>query len=261
MKIGIFDSGLGGLTALKEAITLMPQCDFVYFGDTGRVPYGTRSAETIKKYARGAVNFLLSHGVDAMLAACGTVSSVALDEISPEYDIPIVGVVDPAAADALKATKNGRIAVIGTSATVNSGTFARKLHDACDKVEVICVPCPLFVPLVENGFIGRGEKITEMVAERYLAPVREFGADTVILACTHYPIISDIIEAVLPGVQQISSGRSAADALAASLPDHSGSGSVNYYVSDSPETFETVASIFMGKKICCSAEKVEIENY
>lgn len=259
--VGIFDSGLGGLTALKEAMALMPDCDFVYFGDTGRVPYGTRSPETIRKYAAEAMRFLSECGVDAVLAACGTVSSVALDSLTKDFDFPIIGVVNPAVRDALSATKNKRIAVAGTGATIRSGTFEKLLKSADAKIETIGIPCPLFVPLVENGFIESENEVTRLVAEKYLAPVREFGADTLILGCTHFPIISDIISSVLPGVTLINSGRSAAVELARTHPEAGGHGKVKYFVSDSPDGFGAVAAIFMGRPVTCFAEKINIENY
>lgn len=259
--VGIFDSGLGGLTALKEAMALMPSCDFIYFGDTGRVPYGTRSPDTIRKYASEAMRFLSSRGVDAVLAACGTVSSVALDDLTRDFDFPIIGVVRPAVRDALAATKNNRIAVAGTSATIRSGTFEKLLKSADSSIETIGIPCPLFVPLVENGFIESNNEVTRLVAEKYLAPVRDFGADTLILGCTHFPIIADTISSVLPGVTLIDSGRSAATELARSLPKTGGSGEVKYYVSDSPDGFGVVAAIFMGRPVTCFAKKIIIESY
>ena len=192
--IGIFDSGLGGLTALKEVRRLIPGEDIVYFGDTGRVPYGSRSRETIIKYALQDMNFLMSKKVDAVLIACGTVSSTAIGVIRAEYpETPILGVVDSAAREAVRITGNKKIGVIATATTIGSGAFRKKLLEADPGVQVYETACPLFVPLVENGFISDDDEVVRLVAERYLADIKASGADTLILGCTHYPIITGVI--------------------------------------------------------------------
>ena len=185
--IGIFDSGLGGLTAYKALHALLPHEDFIYFGDTGRVPYGSRSREILLRYARQDVNFLISKGVDAILAACGTVSSVVLDEIKNEYAIPITGVVDASVGEALAATKNGVVGVIGTGATISSGAFEQKLKAAASGVRVLSAACPLFVPLVEEGWLH--DPVTDEIASRYLSILKERYIDTLVLGCTHYPLL------------------------------------------------------------------------
>ncbi len=256
--IGIFVSGLGGLTAYRELHTLLPNEHFVYFGDTGRVPYGSRSHEILLKYARQDINFLISKGADAILAACGTVSSVVLDEIKGEYKVPVVGVVDASAAEALAATKNGIVGVIGTGATVSSGAFEKKLLDGGAK-QVVSVACPLFVPLVENGYIARECEVTKLVARDYLEKIKAAGVDTLILGCTHFPIIADIIQDELPSVTLINSGAAAAKAIAKSLERKGGAAS-EFYVSDSPVNFDAVARIFLcGETV--SAKKIDIEKY
>ncbi len=199
--IGIFDSGLGGLTALKEVRRLIPGEDIVYFGDTGRVPYGSRSRETIIKYALQDMNFLMSKKVDAVLIACGTVSSTAIGVIRAEYpETPILGVVDSAAREAVRITGNKKIGVIATATTIDSGAFRKKLLEADPGVQVYETACPLFVPLVENGFISDDDEVVRLVAERYLADIKASGADTLILGCTHYPLVKDEIQKHLPGV-------------------------------------------------------------
>lgn len=262
--IGIFDSGLGGLTAYKALHALLPREDFIYFGDTGRVPYGSRSREILLRYARQDVNFLISKGVDAILAACGTVSSVVLDAIKSEYAIPITGVVDASVGEALAATKNGVIGVIGTGATISSGAFEQKLRAAAPGVQVLSVACPLFVPLVENGYIQKDCAVTKLVAADYLEPILTGGADTLILGCTHFPIIAEIIAAYLPGVTLISSGSAAARSLARSLarplsPPAFG-GRSQFYVSDSPVNFDEIARVFLGGETV-AAKRVDIEQY
>lgn len=258
--IGIFDSGLGGLTAYRELHKLLPNEQFVYFGDTGRVPYGSRSHEILKKYARQDIDFLRTKGVDVILAACGTVSSVVLDEIASEYTVPLVGVVDASVAEALDATQNGIIGVIGTGATISSGAFAKKIKAARADAQVVSVACPLFVPLVENGYIQRDCTVTKLVAADYLAPIKASGADTLILGCTHFPIIADIIGDLLPGVTLISSGAAAARAIAKEYPTSDTVGSSEFFVSDSPVNFDEVARVFLGGETV-TAKKVDIEKY
>lgn len=268
--IGIFDSGLGGLTALKELVKRLPNEDFIYFGDTGRVPYGTRSVETIKKYSLEDLHFLSSFGVDAVLVACGTVSSTALGELRAASDKRIYGVITPTVKAALKATKNGRIGVIGTNATIKSGAFEKGLRESEPSVTVYSVACPLFVPLVENGFATPGDEVTLAAVRRYLEPLREEGIDTLILGCTHYPIISWAIAEALPGVTLISSGKAAADAVAddvlsgriqTSGGEPGKEGTIRCYCSDKPSDFEATAALFMGDVNVGRAEKINIEDY
>ena len=261
--IGIFDSGLGGLTALKELHRLLPAEPLIYFGDTGRVPYGTRSAATIVKYAKQDAAFLLSQGVDAILVACGTVSTTALKELRESLPIPVIGVVDPTAEAAVKATKNGRIAVIGTPATIRTGAFEAALRNRRDDIAVISLPCPLFVPLVEAGFTAPDCEITRLTCEHYLASIRESGADTLILGCTHYPLLAPIIASVLPGVTLISSGAETAKATAAlrSQSPRDQEAPVRYYVSDDPSLFTASAGAFLGYDLSGEVEKIDIERY
>ena len=262
--IGIFDSGLGGLTALKELRGLLPGEELVYFGDTGRVPYGTRSAETIVKYASQDAAFLLSQGVDFLLVACGTASTTALGHLKQTLPIPIVGVVEPAAEAAVRATKNGRIAVIGTPATIRTGAFEAAVAARLPGTEVVSRACPLFVPLVEAGFTAPGCEITRLACEHYLADVRDNGADTLILGCTHYPLIASAISAVLPGVTLISAGAEAARAVAAMVGQPGGGADapapVRYFVSDDPSLFTASAARFLGSDIRGRVEKIDIEQ-
>ncbi len=260
--IGVFDSGLGGLTAVRELKKLLPGEKIVYFGDTGRVPYGGRSEETIIRYARQDIRFLESFDIKAILVACGTVSA-HLFKFAGELKLPVLGVVEPAAAEARKRTRNGRIGVIGTAATVRSGCYVRALGPG---VETKAAACPLFVPLVENGRTQPGDVVIETVAREYLAPLQEFGCDTLILGCTHYPLLKDVIAQVLPGVSLIDSGAAGAGAMAALLRERElfspeTAGGVEYHVSDDPSGFALLASLFLGEHVDAAAEKVEIENY
>lgn len=264
--IGVFDSGLGGLTAVKELEKILPKESIVYLGDTGRVPYGTKSKETVRVYSRQDMQFLLSKGVKAVLAACGTVSSTAAD-IGAALPVPYFDVVAPTAKAAAAATKNGKIGVIGTTVTVKSDSYRKALLEIDPNLQVFPQSCPLFVPLVENGFISPNDEITGLVAERYLAPIRDAGVDTLILGCTHYPIISAAIGSVMgSGVTLINSGREAAAALAKALRENSllCEGSVrraDYYVTDTTEGFATVAELFLGHSVDGSTERISLENY
>ena len=255
--IGIFDSGLGGLTAYRELHSLLPDEKFIYFGDTGRVPYGTRSHELLTRYARQDINFLRDKGATAILAACGTVSSVVLDELKGEFDIPLIGVVDASVKEALGVTENGIVGVIGTGATVSSGAFEKKLKEGGAK-EVVSVACPLFVPLVENGYISRDCEVTRLVARDYLEKIAAAGADTLILGCTHFPIIAEIIGDFLPNVTLVNSGAAAAKEIAAYAVGTGGES--EFYVSDAPSNFDEVAKVFLGGKTV-SAKRIDIEKY
>lgn len=261
--IGIFDSGLGGLTALREAVRLLPGRDIVYFGDTGRIPYGTRSRETIIRYARQDMRFLCSEGVDVVLAACGTVSSTALDTLRQEFDLPIIGVVEGAAEAAVRATRNGRVGVIATGATVSSGAFLRAMEVLDSRVKVTSVACPLLVSLVENGYTADDDPVVEMVLRDYLAPIRAAEVDTLILGCTHFPILAGAISRQLPGVKLINSGAEAAVLLAQNAhPAKEGeSGKIRYFVSDSVPGFARLASLFLGETIGADVTRIEIESY
>ena len=205
--IGVFDSGLGGLTAVRRLHALMPDEDIIYFGDTGRVPYGTRGRDTIIKYARQDVAFLRQFDLKAIIIACNTVSSVALDLLGQENDIPIIGTVEPACRRAMAMTQNGKVGVIGTAATVPSGAYERYLHHADGSLTLYTQPCPLFVPLVENGRVQRGDVVIETVVAEYLAPLKDAGVDTLILGCTHYPLLEGVIGDFMgPDVTLIDSG-------------------------------------------------------
>ena len=262
--IGIFDSGLGGLTALKELRALAPETEIVYFGDTGRVPYGTRSAETIRKYAFQDASFLLSTGVDMILVACGTASTAALGDLKRALPVPVVGVVEPAAEAAVKATRSGKIAVIGTAATIRTGAFDAAVKALSPEIKVVSRACPLFVSLVEAGFTGPGCEITRLACEHYLSDIKESGADTLILGCTHYPLIAETIASVLPGVTLISAGAEAARTVAALVKKPDGApgrpAAVHYFVSDDPALFTASAAAFLGSDIRDRVEKIDIDR-
>ena len=266
--IGVFDSGLGGLTTVRELCRLLPGEDIVYFGDTGRVPYGSRSRETIIRYARQDVAFLRTFELKLIVIACGTVSTTALDVLAGENPIPVLGVVAPAAAAAAQATRSGRIGLIGTQASIRSGAYERYIARENPEARVFAKACPLFVPLVENGRIHRGDVVIETVVAEYLAPLKEAGVDTLVLGCTHYPLLEEVIAAQMgPAVRLINAGaegaRAAAARLAAddALSGRQEGGSCRYFVSDRQEDFSRLASIFLGWDVTGAVGQVDIGRY
>lgn len=266
--IGVFDSGLGGLTAVRELRRLLPGEDIVYFGDTGRVPYGSRSKDILIKYARQDVAFLNTFDPKAIVIACGTVSATALEVLREENAVPVLGVVDPTAAAAADHSKNGKIGLIGTETTIRSGAYERALAALRPEAQIFAKACPLFVPLVENGRFRSGDAVAELVVEEYLSPLKEAGVDTLIMGCTHYPLLRDVIGAYMgEGVQLIDSGGATARHVAAlladtdALSDKTTGGCHRYYVSDSVDGFARLASLFLGENVTENVEQVDITMF
>lgn len=265
--IGVFDSGLGGLTAVREMMRLLPGEDIVYFGDTGRVPYGSRSPETIIKYARQDVAFLRTFDLKAIVIACGTVSTTALDVLIAENSIPVLGVVEPAALAAAGRTRNGKIGLIGTHASIRSGAYERYIKGARPAAKVLAKACPLFVPLVENGRIEPGDVVIETVVEEYLSPLKEAGVDTLVLGCTHYPLLERIIASFMgPDVTLINAGAEGARAVARRLEEldamtDCAQGVCRYFVSDRVDDFSRLASVFLQQNISEDVSQVEIGQF
>ncbi len=268
--IGVFDSGLGGLSAVRVLKKILPDEKIIYFGDTGRVPYGTRSPEIITKYALDDMNFLSSFGLKAALVACGTVSSVALSALREAFDIPITGVVEASAKKACEISKNKRIALLATPATVKNAAHERYINENFDGFSVMGVGCPMFVPLVENAYVSRDCKVTRMIADEYISKLYDFAPDCIILGCTHYPIIRDIIldsarKIISEDISIVDSGEEAAHEIKRFLErenllsDEKG-GSVEYYVSDEVYGFCESASLFLGETIS-DVRKIDITSY
>lgn len=264
--IGVFDSGLGGLTCVRELRRVLPNESIIYFGDTGRVPYGNRSAETIHKYALEDVRFLLGKRVKIVVAACGTVSSVAGDA-GDGLSVPFTGVVVPAARAAAKATKNNKIGIIGTAATVASGSYGKEIAKTNPDAEVYAQACALFVPLVENGFIDSSDPLVTETVQRYLEPLKNKGVDTLILGCTHYPILRDAIAAYMgEGVTLIDAGAETANYVRELLAEtdmlayDSNEANYHFYVTDEPQGFTSTASLLLGENISEQVERVAIES-
>ncbi len=250
--IGVFDSGIGGLTAVKELRRLRPDLDIVFYADTARIPYGTRSPETIRKYAAQALTFLAAQGADAILIACGTVSSVALPAIAPTFPLPLWGVVEPAAVLAYHYSRNHTIGIIGTQATIESHSFENALS-RLGRVSTCSVACPLFVCLAENGFTAADDPVAAAAVNHYLSVLRRTEADTLILGCTHFPLLAAPIARYLPRVRLVGAGESAAAALCASNP-RVGHGNLTVYTSDSPSDFAKRAARFLGAPLPCRVQ-------
>ena len=266
--IVVFDSGLGGLSAVKEFMNVLPNEKIIYFGDTGRVPYGNRSRDTIKKYAFQDTQFLLEHNVKMVVAACGTVSSVAGKELEAQLSVPYTGVVNPTAFTASHKTRNCKIGVIGTSATINSHSYKLRLEKLNPDFKVYEQDCPLFVPLVENGFICRDDQIVRLVIRRYLSELKEIGVDTLILGCTHYPLLKDAISEFMgDGVELIDSGYETAVYSAKILKEQNLLNEdttrkmPEFFVSDTPDGFENVAGLFLGRDMEHTVTQIDIEQY
>lgn len=253
--IGVFDSGLGGLTVVKELQKILPKESIIYFGDTGRVPYGSKSDATISKYVSEIFGFLSEKNVKAVVSACGTASSVIMKQnLLPKEEL-FTGVVVPACLAALEKTKNRRIGIIGTKATVNSGAYAEFINRMADDVEVFSLACPLFVPLVENGMFDEGNEITSLSVKQYLSYFKDKNIDTLILGCTHYPLLSSFISKEIgDGVTLIDSGKETANLIKKMLEKNDmlseeAEASYEYYVSDSIEDFSENGERFLGRKI------------
>lgn len=264
--IGVFDSGLGGLTAVRELRRILPGEDIVYFGDTGRVPYGTRGTDVIVRYAKQDAAFLLSQHVKYIIAACGTVSSTLPASYTDALPVPYMGVIGAAAAAAVRATKTGRIGVIGTEATVRSGSYTAAIAVRMPGARVTVQACPLFVPLVENGYFAPDNQVTRLVAQDYLRPIQSADVDTLILGCTHYPLIAPIIADLMgPAVTLIDPGRETALAAreklsGAGLLRPGTQGAARYYVSDTTESFARLARQFLGEYAGGPVEHISVDG-
>lgn len=250
--IGIFDSGVGGLTVLKEVMQLLPGEDLLYLGDTARVPYGTKSAETVEQYALEAAEFLVSKGVKLLVVACNTASAVALPALRERFQLPVIGVIEPGARRAV-ASCNRRIGVIGTEGTINSGRYKVAIQELLPDAQVFSMACPLFVPLAEEGWAEH--EVARLTATEYLQPLISAQIDTLVLGCTHYPLLRRTLQQVLgPQVALVDSAAETARSVAElfrqqglARPEHGGRRSV--YVTDVPTRFERVGRAFLGGEL------------
>ena len=265
--IGVFDSGVGGLTVAREIMRQIPDERIVYFGDTARVPYGSKSPNTIIRYSRQIIRFLRTKNVKAIVVACNTASAFALETIKPELDIPIIGVVKPGAKVAAQTTQNGKIGVIGTEGTIRSEIYTKTIHRENKDAQVMGRACPLFVPLVEEGWIK--DPVTVAVAERYLQPFKESDIDTLILGCTHYPLLRSTIGQIMgEGVTLVNPAYETALELGRLLKEQdmqsTGQGQSDFpyrfYVSDLAEKFKGFANSILPFGVE-KTQKIDIEKY
>ena len=252
--VGIFDSGVGGLTVLREITRVLPQEDTIYFGDTARVPYGTKSPETVTRYAREITSFLVRRDIKLLVVACNTASAVALPTLKRLFSIPVVGVIEPGARRAVEVSRGGRIGVIGTAGTIRSSAYTRAIKRLDPAAEVLTKACPLFVPLAEEGWVDN--QVARLTAQNYLQELKDAGVDTLVLGCTHYPLLKPLIAEVMgSGVTLVDSAAETARTVAEILaqkkclrPD-SEKGNHHYYVSDIPAGFIRVGNRFLGERL------------
>jgi glutamate racemase len=286
--IGIFDSGVGGLTVARKVFEILPHEDVVYFGDVGRYPYGGRSKEIITRFTVQDITFLMEHKVKFIICACNSASSVALDDVKSKYDIEMIGVIEPGARAAVEQTRSGRVGVIGTNATIGSNAYARIIHSIDPQVKVFSLACPLFVPLAEEGYVDK--EATYLIARDYLQTMHDVEIDTLVLGCTHYPLLKHIIGDVMGDkVTLIDSGEETAKVALQRLTEsgllktgagapHLGVGSDDsgkkgapplgggsgvehkFFVSDVPEKFSQVATRFLGE-VVDKITRVDISGY
>jgi glutamate racemase len=251
--IGIFDSGIGGLTVMKEISRRLPGEDLIYFGDLARAPYGPKSRDAITRFSTEVADFLVKQGVKVIVVACNTASSVALDVLRDRYHLPLVGVVASGASSAVRQTENGRVGVIGTSATISSGSYVKAMKAIDPSIKVFSQACPLFVPIVEEGWVGT--QVAQLVIEKYLENLKKMEIDTLILGCTHYPILKDDIQGYMKGVRLVDSSKEVAAELESVLRKEgllaTGNTTVchKFFTTDMPGRFQGLGEVFLGQKI------------
>ena len=266
--VGVFDSGVGGLTVVREIMRQIPEERIVYFGDTARVPYGNKSQDTILRYSRQIIRFLKTKRVKAIVIACNTASAYALDTVSAESDIPIIGVVNAGARAAVAATRNGKIGVIGTEGTIESGIYTRVMMQLCSKIQVTGKPCPLFVPLVEEGLLH--DSVTDEIASRYLSVLKEKYIDTLVMGCTHYPLLRSTLRRLMgDDVVLVNPAYETAIELKGLLEKRGlnrdskvpmTGEQYQFFVSDLAEKFTSFATAILPNEVK-ETQKIDIENY
>lgn len=263
--IGVFDSGIGGLTVVKEIMEMLPDEDIIYFGDTARVPYGTKSKETVTKFSFQCTRFLLEKEVKAIVVACNTASASSLDTLLQSFDIPIVGVVEPGAKTACKVTKSGKIGIIGTEGTVSSGAYEKAIYGIDHGVKMVLRACPLFVPIAEEGW--QDTDIALLAAQKYLSDLKGSGIDALVMACTHYPLLEKTIGKVLGhDIKLVNPAYETAKVLEYMINSNGLKNErphvaeYKYYVSDNPVKFKQVGENFLNKPVG-KVEKIDIEKY
>jgi glutamate racemase len=252
--IGVFDSGIGGLTVVREVLRQLPHENVLYFGDSARVPYGNKTAETVTRFSVENTSFLVRRGIKFLVVACNTASALALPALRRRFDLPMIGVIDPGASSAVGRTRSHGIGVIGTTGTIGSGAYEKAIESLDPRCSVQGVACPLFVPLAEEGWLD-GE-IPRRIAETYLEPLRGGSVDTVILGCTHYPILRDVIADVLgPAIHLVDTAEATVEEVRRRLEsldllrESREAGSRRFFLSDVPVRFREVGERFLGESI------------
>ena len=269
--VGVFDSGIGGLTVLREIWNEVPEESTIYFGDNSRSPYGTKSRSTIIRYSLQNMKFLESKGVKMIVVACNTASAYAYEELKKRAGVPVVEVVTPGADVACRATKNGKIGIIATKGTISTGVYKKAVEDRAEElgmknIEIYQQACPLFVSLAEEGWWDK--EVTKLTAEEYLKPLKDAGVDTLVMACTHYPLLSKVIQEVMgDNVVLVNTGEATAKVVK-ELLDKEGTASVGnnnpvreFYTSDEPELFEQVATPFLGEGLPSGTKHFTTDKY
>lgn len=262
--MGVFDSGVGGLTVVSQLFRILPQEDIIYFGDTAHLPYGSKSKEAVTRYSLEIANFLRTQKAKIIVVACNTASSFALSSLTENIEIPVIGVIEPGAQAAIDATRNSKIGIIGTEGTIKSRAFEEALKRIDKNVKVFSRACPLFVPLVEEGWLDEPE--TSQIAEKYLAPLKNESIDTLILGCTHYPLLKELISRIMGReISLIDTAEATARAVEGKLGEknllrkESRKAIYKFFVSDDPDKFLQLGKKFLGKNIE-KAERVNLET-
>jgi len=266
--IGVFDSGIGGLTVVHYLLQFLPAEDIIYFGDTARLPYGSHSPEIVRTYALEDAGFLVNKHVKTIIVACNTVSAVGIDAVRARFDVPVIGVIEPGASAAVRATRNKKIGVIGTLATITSNAYSNAIHAIDPAIEIFGTACPLFVPVAEEGWANH--KAAELIAEEYLEKMGKSGVDTLVLGCTHYPLLHDVIQKIMgSGVTLVNPGEETAlwtknfimshNLSNPDHPDHSNHATTRheFYLSDLSLKFSEIGERFLGMKLE-NVHKVEL---
>jgi len=269
LAIGLFDSGIGGLSVLKQFIKFLPNEKFIYLGDTARVPYGNKSEQTVIEYAKQCTEFLLKKGVKLIVIACNTASAIALEEVRKISNVPVIGMIEPASKAAIINSQNKNIGIIGTRATISSQAYQLKIKDLCksNDYNIYTKPCPLFVPLVEEGYSKH--LVTKSIANEYLSEFLNYNIDTLVMGCTHYPILKSVISEILPNTTLIDSGEHSAITAIKLLANEGvliddkdyikSQPEIGFYVTDIPSTFHELSQIFLGFQVI-EPQKVYIES-
>lgn len=248
--IGVFDSGIGGLTVVKEIRKILPREDIIYLGDSARLPYGTKSIEAIIEFSIQNTEFLISRGAKFIVVACYSATSAALETIQRKFDIPIIGVIKPGVHKALELTRTGRIGVIGTSLTIYSGAYEKAFRKIKAECEILGRACPLFIPLVEEGWLDH--PATDLIAQTYLKPLKEDNIDTLLLGCTHFPLLMSVIKKVMGDINYVDASREVSAELRFELENRQmlnpeGESRISIYLTDLSQNFKEIGERFLGE--------------